>query len=66
MDEIFNLIESVSEVFSSYSFKCDVLNFRLNRSFTCLVGPACNFIAGRLKAALLFWFYGDFRCGVSF
>ena len=21
------------------------------------------FIAGRLKAALLFWFFGDFRCG---
>ena len=21
-------------------------------------------IAGRLKAALLFWFFGDFRCGV--
>ena len=25
-----------------------------------------NFIAGRLKAALLFWFFGDFRCGVLF
>ena len=24
-----------------------------------------NFIAGRPKAALLFWFMGDFRCGVS-
>ena len=23
-----------------------------------------NFIAGRPKAALLFWFFGDFRCGV--
>ena len=23
------------------------------------------FIAGRPKAALLFWFFGDFRCGVS-
>ena len=23
-----------------------------------------NFIAGPLKAALLFWFFGDFRCGV--
>ena len=23
-----------------------------------------NFIAGRAKAALLFWFFGDFRCGV--
>ena len=23
-----------------------------------------NFIAGRPKAALLFWFFDDFRCGV--
>ena len=23
-----------------------------------------NFIAGRSKAALLLWFFGDFRCGV--
>ena len=23
-----------------------------------------NFIAGCLKAALLFWFFGGFRCGV--
>ena len=22
-----------------------------------------GFIAGRPKAALLFWFFGDFRCG---
>ena len=22
-----------------------------------------NFIAGRHKVALLFWFFGDFRCG---
>ena len=27
--------------------------------------PSSNFIAGRHKAALLFWFFGDFRCGVS-
>ena len=26
-------------------------------------GPS-NFIAGCPKAALLFWFFGDFRCGV--
>ena len=24
-----------------------------------------NFVTGRPKAALLFWFFGDFRCGVS-
>ena len=26
--------------------------------------PPGNFIAGRPKAALLFWFFGGFRCGV--
>ena len=26
--------------------------------------PPSNFIAGRPKAALLFWFFGDFRCRV--
>ena len=26
--------------------------------------PPSNFIAGRPKEALLFWFFGDFRCGV--
>ena len=25
--------------------------------------PPLIFIAGRPKAALLFWFFGDFRCG---
>ena len=28
-----------------------------------LVKAPSNFIAGRPKAALLFWFFGDFRCG---
>ena len=27
-------------------------------------GLPSNFIAGRSKAALLFWFFGGFRCGV--
>ena len=26
--------------------------------------PFSNFLAGRPKAALLLWFFGDFRCGV--
>ena len=26
--------------------------------------PPSNFIAGRPKAALLFWFFGELRCGV--
>ena len=29
-----------------------------------LVQAPSNFITGRPKAALLFWFFGDFRCGV--
>ena len=29
-----------------------------------LVEAPGNFIAGRPKAALLLWFFGDFRCGV--
>ena len=35
--------------------------YRVQYSKTGLPG---NFIAGRPKAALLFWFFGDFRCGV--
>ena len=41
LDEILNLIESVSEGFQN-----------------------SNFIAGCPKAALLFWLFSDFRCGV--
>ena len=26
--------------------------------------PLNNFIAGRPKAGFLFWFFGDFRCGM--
>ena len=29
-----------------------------------LVKAASNFIAGRPKAAPLFWFFPDFRCGM--
>ena len=29
-----------------------------------LVQAPSNFIVGRLKAALLFWFFSDCRCGV--
>ena len=29
-----------------------------------LVQAPSNFIAGRSKAAILFWFFGDFRCDV--
>ena len=33
-------------------------------STTNQLKPLSNFIAGRPKAALLFWFFGGFRCGV--
>ena len=29
-----------------------------------LLKPPSNLTAGRSKAALLFWFFGDFRCGM--
>ena len=29
-----------------------------------VVEAPCNFIAGRPKAALLYRFFGDFRCGM--
>ena len=32
-------------------------------STTTSSSPPVIFIAGRPKAALLFWFFGDFRCG---
>ena len=28
-----------------------------------VISPSVFFIAGRPKAALLFWFFGNFRCG---
>ena len=38
---------------------------RFGRSQTSSSPPTpSNFIAGRPNAALLFWFFGGFRCGV--
>ena len=50
LDEVWVLIESVSEGFLTYF---------------CSNFTTSNFIAGRPKAALLFWFFCGFRCGVS-
>ena len=50
-----NKIEFFSETFSI------IQNKKVDRK---LVQAPCNFIAGRPKAALLFWSFGDFRCGV--
>ena len=36
---------------------------RVGRSQTSRIPPS-NFIAGRPKVTLLFWFFRDFRCGV--
>ena len=35
----------------------------LTTLFLGRLSPPVIFIAGRPKAALLFWFFGDFRCG---
>ena len=37
---------------------------RVGRPQTSSSPPPSNFTAGRPKAALLFWFFGGFRCGV--
>ena len=73
LDEILNLIESVSEGFPSYSTIKDTTSgsqvnscfpYRLvDRKLVKAPPPPVFFIAGRPKAALLFWFFGDFRCG---
>ena len=39
------------------------MTYTVHRSIPGLVEAPSNFIAGRPKAALLFWFFGDFRCG---
>ena len=39
------------------------LRERVDRKLVEAPTPPSNFIAGRPKAALLFWFFGDFRCG---
>ena len=77
LDEILNLIGSVSEGFPSYSCISELLclccveilkNLPVH-SFNALIKPILrdclpnNFLVGRPKAALLFWFFGDFRCG---
>ena len=43
------------------TFKAE-LRARVGRPQTSS-SPPVIFIAGRPKAALLFWFFGDFRCG---
>ena len=53
LDGILNLTESVSEDLPTYSCKID----------SKLVEAPSNFIPGRPKAGLLFWFFCDFRYG---
>ena len=43
-------------------FLIDILGLKVGRPQTSS-SPPVIFIAGRPKAALLFWFFGDFRCG---
>ena len=46
----------------SISGRYYVRTWRVGRPQTSS-SPPVIFIAGRPKAALLFWFFGDFRCG---
>ena len=48
---------AVIEAFNSTSLRARVGRPQTSSS------PPVIFIAGRPKAALLFWFFGDFRCG---
>ena len=41
----------------------DAVLFSVSHSVKIFFSPPVIFIAGRPKAALLFWFFGDFRCG---
>ena len=48
----------------SCQWLCYAPAIRLNKAAVAKSGiPGLIFIAGRPKAALLFWFFGDFRCG---
>ena len=46
-----------------FPYKLISFSNRVSEKATKLKPPS-NFIAGRPKAALLFWFFGGFRCGV--
>ena len=61
------VIHAKSKTFSVYKIKSTHMGPNLLYDFSKL-GEAptpSNFIAGRPKATLLFWFFGDFRSGVS-
>ena len=47
---------------SDFKVKCLTFGLYTQVSDSGPLGPLV--IAGRLKAALLFWFFGGFRCGV--
>ena len=42
---------------------CAIFERTSGLEFTIKLKHPSNFIAGRLKAAFLFWFFGDIRCG---
>ena len=60
--------ESISVYIRKINLSCFIwrtkaeLRARVGRPQTSS-SPPVIFIAGRPKAALLFWFFGDFRCG---
>ena len=54
----------VFECFSCFLNCCFCLVFMSDEPSQNWLHPPRNFIAGRPKAALLFWFFGNFRYGV--
>ena len=70
-----NPYQIISRTVKYQSFVINIINilgalYLISRELRARVGrpqtsssPPVIFIAGRPKAAFLFWFFGDFRCG---
>ena len=61
----FNKFSQISQMFSELlrNMFCILEKINGNNAVNTSSSPPVIFIAGRPKAALLFWFFGDFRCG---
>ena len=70
-DLVYKFRKIIGKYYFPYHFKKIIIRYKkigynidVLRQTACLLKPPSNFIAGRPKAALLFWFFGGFRCGV--
>ena len=61
----------MNRIFHAFYFRLRINHLNCNAAVKCYrlsfdenLKPSSNFIAGRPKVALLFWFFGGFRCGV--